>query len=87
MKIKIKKLSQEVVYSKIAHDYVFVIGDKQVRVSEYQTNDQQFEVYEGDYEVNETDLKVLTDDEKEAFEENLSELYEIKVGETFNVEI
>jgi len=83
--INIKKLEDNITYKKEARDEVFQIGDKQVRVSSWFTDDPEFDNYENDYEINADDLKALTDEEHEAFGENLTELFDLKVGETYHV--
>ena len=80
-KVTIKKISDEVVYRKSADNYVFEVNGKKVRVGTYQIEDYEMEEYDGDQEVNEEDLKALTDEEAEAFGEDLSSWLDIKVGE------
>ena len=81
MKIIIKKISDEVVYRKMADKYVFEVNGKKVHVDTYQLEDYEFEEYDNGEEVNEEDMKALTELEYEAFGEDLSSWIALKVGQ------
>lgn len=84
--MKIEKINEELVYTKIAKKYVFKLNDKLVRIGTYKLEDSEFDVYEADEEVNEKDLDKLTDDEREVFDNiDLGEMFNLKVGETLEV--
>lgn len=79
--MQIKKLSDEVIYSKITNEAIFEVNGKKVRVVSWNVQDPEMGVYEGDTDINENDLKALSDEEYEAIGENLTELLETEVGE------
>ena len=83
--MQIKKLSDEVIYSKITNEAIFEVNGKKVRVVSWNVQDPEMGVYEGDTDIDENDLKALSDEEYEAIGENLTELLETEVGEITNI--
>lgn len=83
--MQIKKLSDEVIYSKITNEAIFEVNGKKVRVVSWNVQDPEMGVYEGDTDIDENDLKSLSNEEYEAIGENLTELLETEVGEITNI--
>jgi hypothetical protein len=84
--MKVKKISEEVAYKQITKQHTFEINGKPVRAYENQKMDNIFNDYDSDLEIDKTDKEKLTDLEYEAIGENLSELVELKDGETEEIE-
>ena len=81
-KIKIEKINEEITYQNITTTSTFMVNGKEVRVYNYDIQDNQQSNYEADQTVDENDLDKLTDLEHEIFGENLSEWLELKVGKS-----
>lgn len=69
-----KKLSSETLYLKKTMKHIIDVNGKEIRVYEYQTQDNAFDNYEHDTEIDEQDKEKLTDEELEELEDNLSDL-------------
>lgn len=78
--MKIKKLDEDIVYTRKTIDHTFKVGKegKSVQVREYQTS--EVDEVEDAY-VNDDDQAKLTDEEWEIFGENLNDFLGMKVNE------
>lgn len=77
MKIKIRKIDEDVIYTKKTEEFIFEVNGKKVRVVSWQEGGSEVDMPESDYEVNEDDREKLTEQELEVFEDNLNDLFDV----------
>lgn len=84
MTVKISKKGEEVMLQKVEKEITFLVNGKTVRVYMYQDNGPS---EQNDFEINEADLKALTEEEREAFdEEGMWNLADLKDKEELIIE-
>lgn len=84
MEIKIEKKSEDITYRKSESTIEFEVNGKTLRVYVHEDSDDQVG---SDYDIDEKDLATLTDDEREAFEdEGIWNLAKMKDGEKLKVD-
>ncbi len=83
--MQIKKISDQVSYSKVVRDLKFEINGKLVNVEVYDSQDNISNIFDSGEDINERDLEKLTDEEHETFGENLKDLIELKENEITNI--
>lgn len=82
MKIKIKKLGEEITYKNITTTHTFEVNGKNVRVYCYDKQDMEQSDYDNDTVIDEDDEEQLTQEEHGAFEEDLNEWLDLKEGKS-----
>jgi len=85
--MKIKKLDETTTYKQINTSYVFDVNGKRIKASYWEKVDDYFSQYESDYEIDEEDKKLLSEEELEVLEDNLSEAMQLKEEEEIEIEI
>jgi hypothetical protein len=85
-KITIKKENEEITYSNVTTTHTFDVNGKKVRVYCYDKQDMGVSDYENDHTIEEDDLEKLTEEEHEAFGEDLYSYLALKEGEEELVE-
>lgn len=83
----IKKISEEVTYIQKNTKYVFEVGGKPVTVRRFIKQDNINSDYENDEFIDEDDIEKLGEDEEEALNENLMELFDLKDGDGITIEL
>ncbi len=81
MKITITKKSEEVTYKKEIETITLEVNGKMVRVYTFSSTDSDEIMDQEPYEIEEEDYKLLTDIEREALDEDLLALLDLKDGE------
>ena len=79
--MKIKKIGEEVTYFQKTISHIFVINGKEIRVYDYQKQDNVFEDYDSEIAIDEKDAELLTDNETEAINDEINELCDMKESE------
>lgn len=80
----IKKISEEVEYTEKTVKHVFEVNGKEVRVYEWNKQDNIQSNYEGGNDIVPADLIKLSEVEEEALGEYMTENLELKVGEAWD---
>ena len=84
--MKIKKLDEEITYKKITITHTFEINDKEVRVYVHDSY-SNYGDYDYDTEIDDNDDKVLDEIEREALDDEMSEILKLKVGEEYQANV
>ena len=75
--MKIKKLSEDIIFRKTTTKFKFLVGDKKVNVLLYEDS----EGLDDDYVIEEEKGNELTEEEMELFTEDMISLYDMKENE------
>ena len=69
-----EKLSSEITYEKTTTMHTIEVNGKEVRVYEHKNNDYTFSDYNYETFIDEQDIELLTEEEREELEDNLTDL-------------